>query len=157
MSYAIELDDWRASLLKRSQRKISRSKLKKKKCRMYRPAIEWAFLFFRSIEMTVSIGNFMSQPPINSFNESPVPFCDLPFRASLRTLENQENGNPGHKIACRLGIIEGIASSILSKTSFPLLIGLSRCLPLAFAQKKVGPEFQVNTYTTNDQLFPERS
>ncbi len=55
---------------------------------------------------------------------------------------------------CLRGILGGTAVSAMTKQPWPLMLGLSQCLPQSFAQEKVGGEFQVNTYTTDEQLMP---
>ena len=58
------------------------------------------------------------------------------------------------KTSCTSGLIAGTAASLLTKNPLPLLAGLSECFPKANAQQKVGSEFQVNTYTINNQENP---
>ncbi len=58
------------------------------------------------------------------------------------------------KGSCLYGLTSGIAASFLLENPLPMLMGLSECFPRAYAQQKVGNEFQVNTYTTNSQRYP---
>ncbi len=58
------------------------------------------------------------------------------------------------KSSCLYGLSSGIAASFLFENPLPLLMGLSECFPSAYAQQKVGNEFRINTYTSNDQRDP---
>ncbi len=71
----------------------------------------------------------------------------------LKGLESREVTRTS-KGSCLFGLTSGIAASFLLKNPLPLLMGLSECFPRAYAQQKVGNEFQVNTYTTNWQEYP---
>ncbi len=53
--------------------------------------------------------------------------------------------------SCLPHLMSGIAGSLITKHPLPLLVGLSACFPLVRAQKKIGRQFQVNTYITGNQ------
>ncbi len=56
--------------------------------------------------------------------------------------------------SCLYGLTGGIAGSFLFKNPLPVLMGISKCFPRAYAQQKVGNEFQVNTWTSGRQIGP---
>ncbi len=64
------------------------------------------------------------------------------------------NFNLLHQSSCVKGLIVGTVASLATKDPLPLLMGLCDCLPHAYAQQKVGSEFQVNTYTADSQKVP---
>ncbi len=54
------------------------------------------------------------------------------------------------KKSCVTGFVGGTFGSLLTQHPLPFLLGLSQCFLGVRAQQKVGNEFQVNNYTTDD-------
>ncbi len=87
---------------------------------------------------------------------TPIQFTSLQ-RLEINSLTDEKTGRIWHHFmrnSCFPDLVSGITCSLVTKHPLPFIVGLSACFPRVFAQKKIGGEFQVNTYTNGTQYFP---
>ncbi len=90
---------------------------------------------------------------------TPIPFLGSQ-RLVISSLSDEKVGRVRHNVfsnSCIPALASGLAGSLATKHPFPFFVGLSACFPRALAQKKVGGQFQVNTYTPGNQGGPSVS
>ncbi|NGX60304.1 MAG: hypothetical protein KR126chlam3_01475 [Chlamydiae bacterium] len=93
--------------------------------------------------------SFPSIPSLLPLSESPRTFSIREPNPPLQPSEQVEKAK-----SCATSVFSGIVASIATRNPVPFLIGFCGCLPKSLAQQKIGNEFQVNTYTDNNQNNP---